>query len=119
MKKLVKCSVALMFIGFGILAVSGCGKFHSYEGEVGHRSVTLHFKSDQDIDRLWAQCDGKKNVQAFAIRQDDGSCEIWMRPPKDEDDAHFMRVLYHELGHCEEAAFGTTHHVEDNCAQER
>jgi len=98
------------------IALSGCRSFHAYEGDVAYRDVTLHFRSDQEIERLWALCGGDSGIQAFAIRSDDGSCNIWMPPPDGENDSHFGKLLYHELGHCEDPAFGETQDVAPNCA---
>ncbi len=98
--------------------LAGCGSFHSYHGDVGYRDVIVHFRSDEQIDQLWKKCGGTPGVQAFAIRHDDGSCEVWMSPPKNEEDPHFTKVLYHELGHCEDASFETTHTVQGDCASE-
>lgn len=103
-----------------IVAVSlpGCSPFHSYEGDVSFRDVTLHFRSGEEIDRLWKKCGGPKSVQAFAILGDDGACDIWILPPEGEDDDRFSGLLYHELGHCEDPAFGTTYEVEPDCTDE-
>jgi hypothetical protein len=108
----------LISVILATLMLTGCEMFHSYEGDVAYRSVVLNFRSDEVIDQLWEKCGGQNDVQAFAIRKEDGSCQIWMRPPKGEDDHQFTRILYHELGHCEAPAFGTTHSVEAECAVE-
>ncbi|HIF09703.1 MAG TPA: hypothetical protein EYQ81_07560 [Sneathiellales bacterium] len=115
----LKYRVAILFFSWFVIVLPGCGTFHSYDGDVGHRDIALHFRSDNVIDQLWKQCGGETDVPAFAVRQDNGSCDVWMRPPKGEGDHKFLRLLYHELAHCEEETFGNTHPVAPDCAQEQ
>jgi hypothetical protein len=39
-------------------------------------------------------------------------------PPEGESDDRFTNLLYHELGHCEDPAFGTTYDVGLDCTDE-
>ncbi len=108
----------LSLVAVIVFSLPGCWSYHSYEGDVSFRDVTLHFRDEEEINRLWKKCGGPSGVHAFAILRDDGACNIWIVPPEGESDDRFTNLLYHELGHCEDPAFGTTYDVGLDCTDE-